>query len=426
LADKFDPSGRGLSREDEMLARVVMDLGIAKASAIESAIDRVSQARTRGESAGLSQVLRDSGCLHPRFATVVERVVKTRLGLPDTQAAASAQPSAPRTAPPAAAAKPPAAVRSAPSPAKPSAPQAPSPEEHPGESAPNNAVYGQARRGQGFSVRSRKDIASAWAAFKGGPGDTPSSVPAAGAAGVSHREAAPAGTPPAEHTARPSPLAGAPSKPPAEPEKPLFPVRARPKDRPEARDGGEVERLVPPTSGLGKQQPLQPAKQAYRPRRGREDGHGSGVTESIDIDSLREELGITGKARSAQDASESEEVAVIPVDERQKEIALKAFVKRIVPSMNHQHALDVVLRKRLTTISPMRLSEELGCKEREARRVLEDWRQGGIARQEDSEIFQYLIVPSKADLALIREFLTLWNETAWHQKMLGWIIEQGR
>jgi len=460
---KFDPTGKGLSREEEILARVVMDLGIADSGAIEGAIDQVSQARSRGEQTGLSQALKDSGTLHPRFAAVVERVVKSRLGA--AGGGGEGRPSGPAPVPaPAAPSAPAPNPAPSPAPAAASTPEHPAPpiapsdnrvplgpsptaSEDPPVMAPpdTNSPYKQVPKGAGFSVRSKKDIASAWAAYKKGKaggatdkGKKPEEPAAAEDDRPKPSVAASSAAPPAEEDQSAKASGGlsasifskkgeaAPASGPnpigdvEQPAKPLFPLRGKKKAPPK----GEQERLVPPTSGLGKQAGGQ-AKRAYKPRRGRRN-QSTGVTQSIDINSLRDELGIKGKKQKQAEAEQAEaEVAAVPKDARQKEIALKAFVTRVVPSMTHQHALEVILKRRLTTVSPKRLSEELGCKEREARKVLEDWKNAGVARQEDPEIFQYLVIPSKADLALIREFLTLWNDATWHSKMLGWIIELG-
>jgi hypothetical protein len=414
-----------------------MDLGIANAGEIEGAVEHVSQARSKGEDTGLSQVLRDTGCLHPRFATVVERVVKSRLGIaPEEPAAPAAPASSPPPATPRTRASRGAATASA---------------DTDGQS---DSIYKQAPRGEGYSVRSKEDVASAWAAYKKGKGPGGGTAarrgPGKGAVSPDEQEA-PQGQPAQPNHPLPSASASAASpgadsqkapgsggltaaifasgppgsSPPApsptgsiQPGKPLFPVGRKPK-----AGGAPPERLVPPTSGIGKQ-PGATAKRAYRPKRNRSIG-ATGVTQSIDIDSLKEELGITGKPKGRQGQQDDDlpEVEAVPKDEKQKEIAIRAFIKRVVPSMLHQHALEIVLKKRLSSISPTRLSEETGCKEREARRILEDWKGAGVARQDDPEIFQYMIIPSKPDLALIREFLTLWNDPEWHQKLLGWIIE---
>ena len=199
---------------------------------------------------------------------------------------------------------------------------------------------------------------------------------------------------------------------------PLFPVAGRKPRKKKHGKPGAKQAPAPRT----KQAPL--AKKGYVPKRKR-GLPSSGVTQTIDINDLKQELGISKEAKPGPGAAppEGADVAAVPTDEKQKAIALQAFVKRVVPSMLHQHALEVVLKKRLTVVSPTRLSEEVGCKEREARKILEEWRTSGVAKQEDPDVFQYAFMPPKADLALIREFLVLWNDPGWHNKLLGWILE---
>jgi hypothetical protein len=211
----------------------------------------------------------------------------------------------------------------------------------------------------------------------------------------------------------PAPAGGA-----AAPGSPLFPVAGRKPRR--KKDIAKAAQAPAP-----KRQPPPLAKKGYVPKRKRRGMQSSGVTQTIDINDLKQELGITGESKQQADAAPPAEgeVVAVPTDARQKEIALRAFIKRVLPSTLHQVCLETVLKKRLTVVSPTRLSEETGCKEREARRILEDWRKGGLAKQEDPTVFQYAFMPPKADLALIREFLVLWSDPTWHNRLLGWILE---
>jgi hypothetical protein len=409
VGDKLEFGGKNLSREDEVLARVVLDLGVAETSAIQSAIDAVAEARAQGEVRKLADVLRDTGCLHARFAQVVEKVVKTRLGAEaggpaksDAQAGPSGSPfSVPRSA---------TGERRA---------DAPGPEDGQ-DGGPQEGVYARTPKGEGFSSRSKKDVASAWAAYrKGQKSGAKKDEPADGAA-PGGGEFAPEGGK-KRGTRRPTAAVFATGDAPKEPAPDpiggsLFPVQPG-----RSRFPKPEERAVPPTSGIGKQ-PDATAKKSFTPkhRRGRK-APPSEHSDSIDIASLKEELGITGKPKASADAGAAD---AVPKDQRQKEIALRAFIKRALPSTLHQQSLEIILRKRLALISSQRLAQEVGCKEREARRVLDGWRAAGMARQDDPEIFQYTFVPAKADLALIREFLTLWSDAGWHQKLLTWILEE--
>ena len=146
----------------------------------------------------------------------------------------------------------------------------------------------------------------------------------------------------------------------------------------------------------------------------------TGITDSIDLNALKEELGIEGGRSSGAKHPEA-----VPSDPQQKDIALRAFIERVVPSRLHQQCLETLLRKRLGTVSAARLKQECGCREREAKRVLETWRSAGIVRQgsDEYEILQYQFTPSKADLALIREFMVMWEGPQTHNRLLGWILE---
>ena len=75
MAADVDFTGRGLSREDEILARVVVDLGLASPSDVESAIGKLKE----GGGASLGQVLQESGNLSKRYLSVVQKAVKSRL-----------------------------------------------------------------------------------------------------------------------------------------------------------------------------------------------------------------------------------------------------------------------------------------------------------------------------------------------------------
>jgi hypothetical protein len=170
-----------------------------------------------------------------------------------------------------------------------------------------------------------------------------------------------------------------------------------------------------PTGGL--------AREAEGPKRAtqrRERFAASGVTQSIDVSALKAELGIEAAKREPEPRPAAEPV---PTDAGQRDIALKAFIRRLIPSQLHQRCLDVTLRRHLTVVTPGKLAQAAGCRDREARGVLETWRSGGLVRQADQDVMQYQFAPSKADLALIREFLIMWNDPEEHKTALGWIIE---
>ena len=82
-----DFSDNGMTREDRILARVVLDLGLAKPSDIEGAVGKI-----RESGASLARVLQEAGCLKPRFLAAVEKVVKSKLAT--TKASGTARPSA--------------------------------------------------------------------------------------------------------------------------------------------------------------------------------------------------------------------------------------------------------------------------------------------------------------------------------------------
>ncbi len=82
-----DFSDSGMTREDRILARVVLDLGLAKPSDIEDAAGKVKES-----GASLAQALQEAGCPKPRFLAAVEKVVKSRLAT--TKASGAERPSA--------------------------------------------------------------------------------------------------------------------------------------------------------------------------------------------------------------------------------------------------------------------------------------------------------------------------------------------
>jgi hypothetical protein len=172
-----------------------------------------------------------------------------------------------------------------------------------------------------------------------------------------------------------------------------------------------------------------PQRQSHRPQPGtrrvqrRQRFKSSGVTQQIDVSALKAELGLgsTGEKDAARPAAAAPAEAV-PPDEKRKEVALRAFIKRVVPSPAHQRCLDATVRRHLTLVTPRRLAEGTGLREREARRVLDDWRAAGLARATDEEGYQFEFRPSRADLALVREFMVLWADPDWHNRLLGWIL----
>jgi hypothetical protein len=172
--------------------------------------------------------------------------------------------------------------------------------------------------------------------------------------------------------------------------------------------------LVSPKSRRG--EPKGPPKKRYKKKKAK--FASSGATQSINLEDLRAELGFGAE-------SEASEASQVTSEEQRKSIELQAFVKRAIRSMLHQQCLDVVLKKRLSLMSASRLAKEASCRERDARRVLDDWKMAGITLV-DAEALdpEYHFSPSKADLATIREFMVSWNDGDWHNKLLGWIIEE--
>ena len=155
--------------------------------------------------------------------------------------------------------------------------------------------------------------------------------------------------------------------------------------------------------------PFVPAKRRFAP---------SGVTQSINVDDLRAELGIGSKPKEEQEAS--------PSQAKQKAVALQAFIKRIIRTTLHQQCLEIVLRRRMTLLTPFKLAQEAACRDKEARRVLMDWKSGGliVPRGEEYGEPEYDFTPSRSDLATIKDYMTLWNNPEWHNKLLGWIIQE--
>lgn len=355
----MDLGGAGLARGDSVLARVVVDLGLATPEDVQAAAGALTKLHAKGDRAkDLLDVLTDTGKISTRYASTVRKAMRRS----EAAGAASATRPAERASEPE-------------SPPSPRAPVKRQPARGGGPAVPGRtaeAVYGKAPKGEGFGVRSKKDIASAWAAHREGKGPEPSK----------------------------------PAPPPAQPEKPAA-------EPPEVRPG-------PVMYGGGTRQERSKPKPKPKPTAPgwRRRLRSTGVTSEIDVESLRRELGIE-KSKSGP----KKEAAPAPADpEKTKEVALRAFVRRIVRSRLHQQCLDTVLRRRLTTMTPGQLASSVGCREREAKRVLEDWRSGGIVRR--TELEPYTLSLPKADMAAVREFMVLWDDHEWHQKLLRWILEE--
>ena len=481
-----DLSNRGLTREDQILARVVLDLGLAKVKDIEGAVSRV------GANGGpLARVLQETGCLNARFLTAVEKVVKSRLTT--TKASGAKRPST------RASVRRPTSSRSftqvaggaekkqvLPNLAMPLQPaQASPPAQPPIQAQPAArtppvehragldddghlvaaAFYKDAPKGSSFGARSKEDVASAWAKVRDqsgrdGPAGTPAAGPQAPAARPQPGPQSGTGGAGRELPGPQSGTGGAGRELPGPQSGAGGAGRELPGPRsgaggagrelpgPQSGTGGAGRELPGPQSGAGaapveqapgpggpaqrgpfgrRTQPGAPGQRNVQKKGFKRSRHfaSSGVTQSIDVGALKAELGIKegGKSSGAGDAQVGE---AVPKDPRMKEIALRAFVQRIVPSRLHQQCLDRVLRRRLGTMSAAQLSQECGCKERDAKRVLDTWRSGGIVRQSGDELDfqpQYQFAPSKADLALTREFMIMWSDARWHSKALGWILE---
>jgi hypothetical protein len=158
----------------------------------------------------------------------------------------------------------------------------------------------------------------------------------------------------------------------------------------------------------------------------------SGVTQQIDVGALRAEMGLEGEAAPPLERGEAPRGgAAGPAPEAgrtapegdEREASMRAFVRRVVPSRLHQQLLTAIIRQRLATVTPDRLAEAAGIREREARSVLESWCAAGVFRQDDP-VGPFQMAPSRADLAQMKEFLLLWNKADWHNRLLGWILEE--
>ncbi|MHC4504803.1 MAG: hypothetical protein ACYTFI_15970 [Planctomycetota bacterium] len=278
---------------------------------------------------------------------------------------------------------------------------------------PEEAMYKRAPKGEGFSVRSKTDIASAWAAHrKGEAAPQPKQPMAEARAGPENRLADLIGRIDSETAAEDEPP---PKRAPVNPLERLMRSKTGGGTKPPPRSGGPDA----PARGRGgvvkqpgeERKPFAPAKRRFA---------SSGMTQSIDVDDLRAELGIGSKPQEEQEAA--------PSQAKQKAVALQAFIKRIIRTTLHQQCLEIVLRRRMTLLSPFRLARQAACRDKEARRVLMDWKSGGLIVPRDEEDDygepEYDFTPSRADLATIKDYMTLWNNPEWHNKLLGWIIQE--
>ena len=167
----------------------------------------------------------------------------------------------------------------------------------------------------------------------------------------------------------------------------------------------------PPATSRGAPAPELPPQAAGRQRLG-----GGDAAQSIDVDALRDELGLGAGREPEPEVAEG-----VSQDPMEKEIALREFVRRVVPTFLHQQILTVMFRQGLTSVDPGGLARAIGVKVRDVTRVLDDWNALGILDQEGGDA--YRVAPPGAELALIREFLSLWSRPDWHNRLLGWITQ---
>lgn len=400
MAGELNFGGMGLGREDEIFARIVVDLGLAKSGDVMKAVNLVGSSKLAGKTKSLAEALQELGSLHPRFVSVVMKAVNAQLSKVPGQKSAKATGDA-GAATRRAAREPPRPARGEEELQKEPSGGGAAPGQAPGIEVPSAATYKQAPKGEGFSRRSKTEVASAWAAHRKGQG-----APAP--------EEAPA-PPPQPGPARANPLAAlvGPRKPEKADVPPRQPVTLGIGISPGALEKPRKKQKKPQKAG----EDVQPPKRLYK----RQKYRSTGATQHIDVSALREELGIDSRAKSGA-ASRAD---AGPADEKQKEVAMRAFIRRAIRSTLHQQCLDIVLRRRLTVVSAARLAEEATCREKNARRVLEDWKEAGLMVQESTGYdLQYRFSPGRADLATVREFMILWNESEWHNRLLGWIIEE--
>lgn len=340
------------TRAEDLFARVVLALDLVSAAEMELARRELPVPRgSQAAAAALRELLVNRGRLDPDLADAIDRVVALAI--------ASGRPGPPR-----------AGVLEKPVPT-----------------------------GEGFALRSKKDIELAWASRrKDAPpppaatarssGEPQRAPPEAGEPGTDQR---PGGPPPDQVEPKPDERGVRPAGP--EPGAPQAP-RA-----PEARAAEAERRRKRTFAALRRESP-------------------GGAEEQVDIDAIKAELGLDSKA-----AGETRPPG-LSADAKTREIALRAFVRRAVPGMLQAHCLGVVARRRSAAATASRLAQEAGCTVQEAAGVLELWRQAGLVRPDPTGIPEYQFAPAETDLVLIREFLRLWADETWHRRLLEWVLEE--
>jgi len=130
------------------------------------------------------------------------------------------------------------------------------------------------------------------------------------------------------------------------------------------------------------------------------------------------------KEATEEGPAEGEPKAAEKPEEKGEDVdkLMESLVARALRSRLHQRTLEELIRNRITVIDSHELAKSLEAKERQVRRVLDDWRACGIVKQLGSH--PYGLSPGKKDLEAIKTFLKLWTQPAWHAKLLRRILAQ--
>ena len=163
-------------------------------------------------------------------------------------------------------------------------------------------------------------------------------------------------------------------------------------------------------------------RKAYKRRR-----YGQTEVTETDADVVKDDLGPTlerapERLRRKPAAQKKRPTAAALQTDPQQEASLRDFIRRVVRSTLHQQILNMAIHQRLTRVTPETMAQAVGVTEREAGRVLEDWKSVGVFVQDAAGVCE--LRPSQEDLASMKEFLFLWNRDASRGKLMAWILEE--
>ncbi|HHN46810.1 MAG TPA: hypothetical protein ENN09_05145 [Planctomycetes bacterium] len=105
----------------------------------------------------------------------------------------------------------------------------------------------------------------------------------------------------------------------------------------------------------------------------------------------------------------------------EQEERIKRVIRHIIKSRMHEAVLDYLIKRRMNIVEPAEVAKGLALKERDVRDMLDDLRHAGVIK--DIGTHPYALSPGKKDLDELKFFFKLWQDGAWHSKILTWLLE---